>query len=97
MDDKAELKYTWYQRERKTSKFDLTLEISVGSNLSCVFEYCTKLFKKEKIERFIKYWDEIISTVTGDENILIMDIKISHELLETVFDIKEQEFADFGF
>ncbi|HLP45550.1 MAG TPA: amino acid adenylation domain-containing protein [Candidatus Kapabacteria bacterium] len=97
VDQHADLKFTSYQRKRKTSKFDITLEISVSSNLSCVFEYGTKLFKKEKIERFIKYWDEIISAVIQNKNILIRDIKISHELVETIFAVNEKELTDFGF
>ena len=40
--------------ENKTSKFDLTLTgVEIEEKLEFTFEYSTKLFKPETIERFI--------------------------------------------
>ena len=59
------LKLKPYQYDRTTSKFDLTLECyELEKNLSCIFEYSTKLFKEETIERFPTYLKQIIAIVS---------------------------------
>ncbi|MGD2085538.1 MAG: SDR family oxidoreductase [Candidatus Aminicenantes bacterium] len=74
-----------YQYQDDQSKFDLVLaSLDVGDRIDFAFGYSTKLFKKETIERFVKYFKEITAAVTGNENreILLKNIKISHELGE---------------
>lgn len=79
------LKINRFRRENQQgmSKFDLTI---VGSQendqLFFTFEYCTKLFKKETIEKFIKYFQEIVKCVVENESVLLQDIKISHGLYD---------------
>jgi len=50
--------------EHKISKFDLTLIVlEQEENLCFIFEYCTKLFEKETIYRFIKYFKTVLNSV----------------------------------
>jgi amino acid adenylation domain-containing protein len=54
-----------YEHEKNVSKFDLTLTgIEREEDLLFSLEYCTKLFKKETIERFIGYFNKLLSEVT---------------------------------
>ncbi|HLP57985.1 MAG TPA: condensation domain-containing protein, partial [Candidatus Deferrimicrobium sp.] len=53
-----------YEYEHKISKFDLTLiAAEVDEKLQFTFEYSTKLFKPETVERFIVYFKNIIQGV----------------------------------
>lgn len=65
-------------RDKKlyTSKFDITLNvIEMNDFLELEFEYCTKLFKKETIERFISCFENITKEVIDDPNLKLSDIK----------------------
>ncbi|WP_165763842.1 non-ribosomal peptide synthetase [Halalkalibacter urbisdiaboli] len=81
----------------RTSKFDLTVEsVEIEGELSFTFEYSTKLFKKETIERLSKHFIDILKTVTQFPNILVSDIDIvgkeeSQTLLHT-FNESETDF-----
>ena len=56
------LKLSPYEFENKTAKFDLTLTgMEVEEKLLFTFEYSTKLFKQETIERFIVYFMNILT------------------------------------
>ncbi len=75
--DISELKLSPYEYENKISKFDLDLYgIDAGENLSFSFVYCTKLFKKETILRFIQYFKEILSSVIKDPGKKLSEIKL---------------------
>ncbi|MCP4148809.1 MAG: AMP-binding protein, partial [bacterium] len=66
-------------QEGRISKFDISLNIEVGRRLKVSFEYCTKLFKKETIQRFTGYFKRILSAVLADhttETLKIADIEI---------------------
>ena len=66
-----------YVYENKTSKFDLTLiAAEKGEELDFLFEYCTKLFRKETLIRFIQYFKEIISFIVKDRGKKIWEIEI---------------------
>ncbi|HLP58943.1 MAG TPA: amino acid adenylation domain-containing protein, partial [Candidatus Deferrimicrobium sp.] len=62
------LKLSPYPYENKASKFDLTLlGMEKDDKLLFTFEYCTKLFKEETINRFILYFNNIVRDVIGDK------------------------------
>ncbi len=68
---------TKYKYDRKTSKFDLTLFATEKSGiLELEFEYCSKLFKKSTIDRYISYFKSIIIAVIRNPYACIKDIKI---------------------
>ncbi|MCP5051524.1 MAG: amino acid adenylation domain-containing protein, partial [bacterium] len=65
-----------HEYEQRISKFDLSLGVSAGERLFVSFEYCTALFKKETIQRFIGYFKEILHAVTQDIEVKISAIEI---------------------
>jgi amino acid adenylation domain-containing protein/non-ribosomal peptide synthase protein (TIGR01720 family) len=77
-----ELDLVPYDYDTRISKFDLTLigfEDAGGINFT--LEYSTTLFRKETIERFVKYFREIILSIlkSKDTDIRIADIEILTE------------------
>jgi non-ribosomal peptide synthetase component F len=69
-----------YEYESKTSKFDITLSgLEEGQRLFFSLEYCTKLFKKETIERFIRYFKNTASAAAKASGQKIRDIEIISE------------------
>jgi amino acid adenylation domain-containing protein len=63
--------------ENKIAKFDMALfAIEIEDRLQFILEYCTKLFKKETIVKFIKYFKNIISAVLRDPGQKISTIEI---------------------
>ncbi|MCP4146421.1 MAG: amino acid adenylation domain-containing protein, partial [bacterium] len=63
-----------------TSKFDLTLSVSdAADNLYFNFEYCTKLFTKATVNRFITYFKGILQTESHEPHQKISDIEIITE------------------
>jgi tyrocidine synthetase-3 len=74
------LKLRPFEPENNISKFDLTLQvIESGTGLFLTFEYCTKLFRKETINRFIKYFKKIVSSVLDDPGQKIANMEILPE------------------
>ncbi|MCP4151745.1 MAG: AMP-binding protein, partial [bacterium] len=74
-----------------TSKFDLTLSgFNVGDSLFFDFEYCTKLFKKKTIERFVTYFARIMQTISKAPHQKIGKIEIITE------DERKQILYDFN-
>ncbi|MFL5742788.1 MAG: amino acid adenylation domain-containing protein, partial [Flavisolibacter sp.] len=62
------------------SRFDLTLlAVEQDSQLSLRFIFSTQLFKKETVERFIGYFEKIVSSVAEDPGIRLGDINILDE------------------
>ncbi|MBL6448223.1 amino acid adenylation domain-containing protein [Fulvivirga sp. 29W222] len=69
-----------YDKGQVLSQFDITLfAIDKRDSLSLSLEYCTALFKPETIERFISYFNQIVSTILADVNIRLSDIDLITE------------------
>ncbi|NLD49227.1 MAG: amino acid adenylation domain-containing protein, partial [Clostridiaceae bacterium] len=65
-----------------TSKYDFTLysyEDKDEEVIYCYFEYCIKLFTKETMERFAKYFLRVINTITDNPDIELSNIEILDE------------------
>jgi len=61
--------------EREVSKFDLTLAGTDSvEGLFFAFQYCTKLFKRETVERFAIYFKNIASSVCEDSGARLREI-----------------------
>jgi amino acid adenylation domain-containing protein/non-ribosomal peptide synthase protein (TIGR01720 family) len=74
------LTLTSYEYENKVSKFDLTLaSVEIEEKLLFTFEYCTKLFKQETIERFISYFKKIVTSILIAPGVKISDVEIISE------------------
>jgi amino acid adenylation domain-containing protein len=77
--------------KNSTSKFDITLSLIGGrERLFCSLQYCTKLFKKETIERFIRYFKTILSLVTRKPEVELREIEVMPE------EEKKQILIDFN-
>ncbi|UCH98177.1 MAG: non-ribosomal peptide synthetase, partial [Candidatus Aminicenantes bacterium] len=71
-----------YEIEHAIAKFDMTLigiEVKGKEELFFDLEYCTKLFKKETIERFVGYFKNILSAVISAPQQELEDIEITTE------------------
>ncbi|MGD2090549.1 MAG: amino acid adenylation domain-containing protein [Candidatus Aminicenantes bacterium] len=69
-----------YHYKHRVSKFDMTLlAMEAGENLLFAFEYCTKLFKKETIEKFISFFKKLVSSILEDAEKKISEIEIISE------------------
>ncbi|MCP4151323.1 MAG: AMP-binding protein, partial [bacterium] len=63
--------------ENAISKFDLTMTITdTGEKLDITIEYCTKLFKKETIERIARYYKKILPEIIEKNGKKISEIEI---------------------
>ena len=69
-----------FSYETLISKFDLILEVEEArDNLIFSFQYCTKLFRKETIERFISYFKNIVSSILRDGEQKLSEIEFITE------------------
>ncbi|NIQ70740.1 MAG: AMP-binding protein, partial [Candidatus Aminicenantes bacterium] len=74
------LKLRPYNDESKISKFDLILQaVETGNGLGFTFEYCTRLFMTDTIERFIGYFRKIVTSVLKNTGQKIWEIEIIPE------------------
>jgi len=83
------------KNENEFAKFDLALYASeIGDTINLGFRYSTQLFKRSTIEKFKKYYIEIMEQVAGDIDIPLKDIVFSHDFLVTKSRIQDDE-SDF--
>jgi amino acid adenylation domain-containing protein len=67
--------------ERRTTVNDIVFQfVETPGTISGVITYSTQLFKQETIERFVRYFKDIISSVTRDEHVKVGDIQLRHQL-----------------
>ncbi|NOQ28298.1 MAG: AMP-binding protein, partial [Bacteroidales bacterium] len=78
----------------RVSKFDLSLSaLNQGSSIHLSFEYSTKLFESETIERFIKYFKQIINQLPNklDEKLSALEIITEAEKQQLLYDFNATE------
>jgi non-ribosomal peptide synthetase component F len=74
------LKVKPYEYENKIAKFDMQLVCyEMDEKLRFEFEYCTKRFRKESIERFVCFFKAIVSSVIADPGKKLSEIQIVSE------------------
>lgn len=81
-----------YAFDSKASKFDLTLEaVHKGSMLSFNMEYCTKLFKRETIERLARHFINILNAIAKDSQVRIsrLDYLTGEEKHRLLYDFND--------
>ncbi|WP_218133149.1 non-ribosomal peptide synthetase [Paenibacillus sp. OK060] len=70
-----------YQSENEISKFDLTLTVNQDQDkIDLFFEYATKLFKKDTIDRMIEHFITILRAAAKSGDILLSEIDILAEM-----------------
>jgi amino acid adenylation domain-containing protein len=75
-DNVSRLRLQLYGYESTSSKFDMNMKVKLLDHLIIIVEYCTHLFTQSTIERYIKYFREIVSSVLSNSNTKIEEIKI---------------------
>ncbi|MHB8063936.1 MAG: AMP-binding protein [Ruminiclostridium sp.] len=66
-----------YSDKKRTSKFDLSINIvQRGSSQHISIEYCTKLFKRETVEKYGEHYIQILKKIMDNKNILISQIDL---------------------
>jgi amino acid adenylation domain-containing protein len=74
------LKLVPYEYVNKISKFDLTLTVlEAEEKLQLTFEYCTKLFREETINRFMDYFKNIVNGLIENKERRIAAVEIITE------------------
>lgn len=93
----ADLKITPYTFDTKSAQLDIKIEAIQGAE--CIYfsiEYCTKLYRRQTIERMTKHFINILMAVTDDLHIAISDINMLTEaernLLVEEFNKTEKEY-----
>ncbi|MCU0288321.1 MAG: amino acid adenylation domain-containing protein, partial [Acidobacteria bacterium] len=80
-----------YENIAQTAKFDLTfIAEALGQKTIFTIQYCTKLFKKETIQRFVAYFKKIISQVIENPGLKLREIEI------TLDEEKRQLLSEFN-
>ncbi|MCU0290188.1 MAG: amino acid adenylation domain-containing protein, partial [Acidobacteria bacterium] len=69
-----------YGYDSRVAKFDMTLfAAEIGEKFSFSLEYCSRLFKKETIERFITYFKNIVSSILLKPSQRLSEVEILTE------------------
>jgi amino acid adenylation domain-containing protein len=87
-----------YSFDEEISRFDITLNAIEHDNvISFIMRYSTRLFKKETMETFIRYFREIANCVVENKEIQLNEIEISHEFSDYSSAILTEAENDFEF
>ncbi|HAG42422.1 MAG TPA: hypothetical protein DCL31_02305 [Clostridium sp.] len=74
------LKFSSYEFKNRISKFDITLSaIETKEKIIFNLEYCTKLFKRETLERLSKHYVNILKEVVNNIEIKLSEIEMLSE------------------
>jgi len=64
----------------RVAKFDLTLTVvKMGERLFITFQYCTRLFRKESVQRFIRYYQRLTAAILENPDRQIGAIDVMSE------------------
>ncbi len=80
------------------AKVDISLEAEERDDkIAFHLKYCTKLFKKETMERFARIFQEIASAVVANKGIQLKDINISYDLVAAESGVYKGSASEFDF
>jgi non-ribosomal peptide synthetase component F len=80
------------------AKVDINLDVKEkDGKVFFTLEYCTALFERETMERFVSFFKNAASTAVDNKSIKLADIKISHDLMAASSDIYEKAGLEFEF
>jgi amino acid adenylation domain-containing protein len=86
------LRLSQYEHDFGIAKFDLTLNmVETGDKLVFILEYCTELFEAGTIERYMRYFKNMVSSVLLDPGVTIGEIEIipGEEKKQVLFDFND--------
>jgi amino acid adenylation domain-containing protein len=85
-----------YRQSR--SAFDLIfMGYEEGEGLGFFVDFNTRLFRQEKVERFIEYFKEVAARVVENPDVKLKEISLSHDLSETNKRLLREDEGDFAF
>lgn len=87
----------YYIPDNHSSKFDFSLEIiPEGNDLKLNLEYCTKLFDKNFMDKFLKHYINILDIILDNPNIQISEINmLSDEEKDLILNKYNQNSLDY--
>jgi amino acid adenylation domain-containing protein len=93
-----DLKVSSYRFKYEISKFDMTFFAAEFDNkIKMEMEYSTELFKTSSAQKISEHFVEILKQVVENQKMKLGDIKISHKLLKTKSNLRQEEDGDFAF
>jgi hypothetical protein len=96
--EKRELNPIPYQQENKITKIDLDwIGRESGEELFFTVDYCTKLFKRETVERMVERFKEILNQVMEDKTVKLKDISLTLDYITVKPGGFKNEQEDFNF
>jgi tyrocidine synthetase-3 len=94
----SQLTFIPYDYKINVTQVDMALYgIESEKGIEFSLFYCTALFKRSTMERFINYFKETLWVVVEDRNIKLKDIHISYSLEKTKSDVYNDIEADLEF
>ncbi|OOM76971.1 gramicidin S synthase 2 [Clostridium puniceum] len=79
----GDLKFKTFEFDEKTSKFDILLQASEGSDsIEFEFEYSTELFRKDTVIAMSNHFIEIVDKVINDPQVILKDINLTFDIIE---------------
>jgi len=74
------LKVNPYNYEKKTSRFDMTLNaVELRGKIEFNIEYCTKIFRRDTIERLSRHFINILQNIVEDVEVKVSEIQMMSE------------------
>jgi acyl transferase domain-containing protein/acyl carrier protein len=84
--------------EAMPAQVDISLEaMEVNERIEFSLTYCTKLFKRETIDKFFEFFKKIISVVVENKEIKLEDIAVPQQLEKAQLNIPQTGEITFGF
>jgi non-ribosomal peptide synthetase component F len=92
------LKITTYPLENPPAVFDLVLfAVETPTQVQLTLRYAAFLFKRSRIEKMTHHYIEILEQITGNINIHIKDISMSHKRFRAESKALMEQQEEFGF
>ena len=84
--------------EARATQVDISLEaVESNERIEFFITYCTKLFKRETIDKFFEFLKKIISVVVENKEIKLEDIAVTHHLEKAQLNIPQPGEITFEF
>ena len=84
--------------EARATQLDISLEVvETNERIEFFLTYCTKLFKRDTIEKFIEFFNIIITTVLENKKIKLEDIAVPQHLEKAQLNFPQPGEITFGF
>lgn len=82
-----------YRITTSSTQFDIQLEaIEIKDSIVLRLHYATNLFKEEKMEQLLQYYEKLLEYISSDSSIRIMDMEI--ETQRDVYHLRQKHFEN---